>query len=59
MGGSASCVSAQAGSPNGVSLCTWADSDTFGVIASPTMNATQLAAQLRLTRPQVEHAAGK
>jgi hypothetical protein len=59
MGGSASCVGAQAGSPGGVSLCTWADSDTFGVIASPTMDAAQLSAQMRLIRPQVEHAASK
>jgi hypothetical protein len=59
LGGSASCVSAQAGSPSSVSLCTWADSDTFGVIASPTMNATQLSAQMRLIRPQVEHTASK
>jgi hypothetical protein len=59
MGGSASCVSAQAGSPNGVALCTWADSDTFGVIASPTIDVARLAAQMRVIRPQVEHTAGK
>lgn len=56
MGGRAACVSAQANLVGGVALCTWADSDTFGVVASPTMNAGQLEAQMRVIRPQVEHA---
>jgi hypothetical protein len=57
MGGSASCVSAQAGSPNGVALCIWADNDTFGVVASPTMNLAQLSAQMRASRPAFERSA--
>jgi hypothetical protein len=54
LGGSAACVNAQASVPGSVALCTWADNDTFGVVASPTMNATRLDAQLRAIRPMVE-----
>jgi hypothetical protein len=55
LGGSAACVDAQASVPGSVALCTWADNDTFGVVASPTMSATRLATQLRAIRPMVEH----
>jgi hypothetical protein len=55
LGGSAACVNAQASVPGSVALCTWADNDTFGVVASPTMTATTLATQLRVFRPMVEH----
>jgi hypothetical protein len=55
LGGSAACVNAQASVPGSVALCTWADNDTFGVVASPTMSATRLAMQLRAIRPMVEH----
>jgi len=55
LGGSAACVNAQASVPGSVALCTWADNDTFGVVASPTMTATRLATQLRAIRPMVEH----
>lgn len=58
LGGSTSCVtSARSGAPNQVALCTWADSDTFGVVASPTMSLTQLSIELRAIRPVVEHTA--
>ncbi len=57
LGGSAACVNAQASVPGSVALCTWADNDTFGVVASPTMSATRLAVQLRAIRPLVEHVA--
>jgi hypothetical protein len=57
MGGSAACVNANANVTGQVALCTWADNDTFGVVASPTMSATQLADQMRFIRPQVEHPA--
>jgi hypothetical protein len=40
-----------------VALCTWADSDTFGLVASPTMDAVQLGQQMRTIRPSVEHPA--
>jgi hypothetical protein len=57
MGGSAACVKANANVTGQVALCTWADSDTFGVVASPTMSTAQLAAQMRVIRPLVEHTA--
>jgi hypothetical protein len=37
-----------------VAMCTWADGDTFGVLTSPTMSLTELAAQMRAIRPSVE-----
>jgi hypothetical protein len=55
MGGSAACVNAQASVPGSVALCTWADNDTFGEVASTTMNAAMLATQMRVIRPGVEH----
>jgi hypothetical protein len=54
MGGEAACVSRVPGS---VAECAWADNDTFGVVASPTLSVSALAAQLRTVRPQVEHPA--
>ena len=57
LGGSAACVNAQASVPGSVALCTWADNDTFGVVASPTMDARMLASQMRVIRPGVEHLA--
>jgi hypothetical protein len=54
LGGRAACVNTQGSTAGSVALCTWADSDTFGVVASPTMSLTQLAAQMRAIRPQVE-----
>ena len=57
LGGSAACVNAQASVPGSVALCTWADNDTFGVVASPTMTAARLATRLRAIRPMVEHVA--
>jgi hypothetical protein len=57
LGGSAACVNAQASVPGSVALCTWADNDTFGVVASLTMNATRLATEMRAMRPAVERTA--
>lgn len=57
LGGQAACVNAQANVAGSVALCTWADNDTFGVVASPTMDAAQLGAQMRTIRPLVEHSA--
>jgi len=57
MGGQAACVNAQASVAGSVALCTWADNDTFGLVASPTMDSAQLAAQMRAIRPQVERPA--
>jgi hypothetical protein len=52
LGGSAACLPAFSG---GVAECAWADNDTFGVIASPTLSVTELATQLRAARPEIEH----
>jgi hypothetical protein len=53
MGGRAACVNPT----SGVAMCTWADGDTFGVVVSPTMGLTQLAAEMRAIRPTVERPA--
>jgi len=55
MGGNAACVPSQNGR---LAECAWADNDTFGVVASPTLNATKLAAEMRQIRPMVEHQTG-
>ena len=57
LGGQAACVDAQGSAAGSVALCTWADNDTFGVMASPTMDLSQLAAQMRAVRPSVERPA--
>jgi len=57
LGGKAACVNAQNSATGSVALCTWADSDTFGVVASQTMGTSQLAVQMRIIRPGVEHSA--
>ena len=57
MGGRAACVNAQQNVAGSVALCTWADNDTFGLVASPTMDAAQLGVQMRAIRPDVEHVA--
>jgi hypothetical protein len=57
LGGQAACVNARSGAAGSVALCTWADGDTFGVVTSPTMDLSQLAAQMRAIRPSVERPA--
>ena len=52
MAGQAACVPAYSGH---LAECAWADNDTFGFIASPTLSASALSAQLRQIRPLVEH----
>jgi len=54
MGGEAACVSRIPGS---VAECAWADNDTFGVVASPTLSVSALAAELRNFRPELERPA--
>jgi hypothetical protein len=54
LGGSAACLPGVSGHP---AECAWADNDTFGVVLSPTLSATQLAGELRAMRPEVEHLA--
>jgi hypothetical protein len=57
LGGKAACVYAQSSAAGSVTLCTWADRDTFGVVASQTMTLGQLSAQMRAIRPGVERSA--
>lgn len=52
LGGEAACVPGVSGHP---AECAWADNDTFGLIASPTLSATALGKELREIRPLVEH----
>jgi hypothetical protein len=54
LGGAAACVPSASGRP---AECAWADDDTFGLVASPTLSAQGLADELRQLRPQVEHLA--
>jgi hypothetical protein len=55
LGGQAACVPGSTGHP---SECAWADNDTFGLFASPTLSASALGAELRTMRPLVEHRKG-
>lgn len=59
LGGKAACanVSPQASVQGSLALCAWADSDTFGVVYSPTMRAKALGPQMRVVRAGVEHTA--
>ena len=52
LGGEAACVPSAGGNP---AECAWADNDTFGLVASPTLDAQALASELRQMRLQVEH----
>jgi hypothetical protein len=52
LGGEAACVPSSGGNP---AECAWADNDTFGLVASPTLAAPALASELRQMRLQVEH----
>lgn len=52
LGGQAACVPGVGGHP---AECAWADNDTFGLLASPALNASSLAGELRSIRPLVEH----
>jgi hypothetical protein len=54
MTGDAACVPQTS---QGAAECAWADNDTFGVVTSPTLSVSALAAELRDIRPQVEHLA--
>ena len=56
LGGQAACVPGTGGHP---AECAWADNDTFGLIASPTLSAAALGRELRSMRPLVEHVVSK
>ena len=58
LGGRAVCVNAQSGRPGTGALCSWADNDTFGVLASPTMSSSKMAVELRYMRPYLERRGG-
>jgi hypothetical protein len=58
LGGKAACVQDGTGS-NGVAMCAWFDSDSFGEVVSPTMNATALANAMHTVRSSVEVLAPK
>jgi hypothetical protein len=51
LGGEAACVPSSGGNP---AECAWADNDTFGLVASPTLGAQALASEMRQMRLQVE-----
>ena len=52
LGGQAACVPGYSGHP---AECAWADNDTFGLFASPTLSAPALGKELRAMRSLVEH----
>jgi hypothetical protein len=52
LGGAAACVPSLNGR---LAECVWADDDTFGVVASQTLGAPGLAAEMRQVRSVVEH----
>lgn len=54
MGGSAACFEQAAGTADSVAMCAWSDSDSFGILASPTMNAASLADLMVQDRPMIE-----
>lgn len=52
LGGQAACVPGYGSHP---AECAWADNDTFGLFASPSLSAAALGNELRAMRPLVEH----
>jgi len=52
-GGRVACVDSRTRTGD-LAECVWADKDSFGVLASPTMSALRLAQELRDFRPQWE-----
>jgi hypothetical protein len=54
LGGAAACIPSVSGNP---AECAWADSDTFGLVASPTLGAQALATEMRQMRLKVERLA--
>ena len=54
MGGSAACFEQTAGTAGSVAMCAWSDNDTFGILASPALNAAGLADHMVQDRPLIE-----
>ncbi len=53
LGGEAACVQEGTGA-HSLAMCAFFDDDSFGEVASPTMNAAALANAMRTVRPSVE-----
>jgi hypothetical protein len=54
MGGSAACFEQTAGTADSTVMCAWSDSDSFGILTSPTLNAASLADLMVQDRPLIE-----
>jgi hypothetical protein len=54
MGGSAACFEQTAGTADSVAMCAWSDNDSFGILASPTLSAANLANLMVQDRPLIE-----
>jgi hypothetical protein len=54
MGGSAACSEQTAGTSDSEAICAWSDNDSFGILASPTLNAAGLADLMVQDRPLIE-----
>jgi hypothetical protein len=54
MGGSAACSEQAAGTSDSEAICAWSDNDSFGILASPTLNAVGLADLMVQDRPLIE-----
>ena len=54
MGGSAACFEQTAETADSVAMCAWSDNDTFGILVSPTLNASSLANLMVQDRPLIE-----
>jgi hypothetical protein len=52
IGGDAACTPSTGPDP---AECAWADDDTFGLVASPTLGTAALASEMRQMRLQIEH----
>jgi hypothetical protein len=55
LGGEAACVESVGSNADNAAICAWFDDDSFGVLVSPSMNASALAGQLQTFRSAVEH----
>jgi hypothetical protein len=54
MGGAAACTGQTAGTTDGVAICAWNDSGTFGIFMSTTLNSANLANLMEQDRPRIE-----
>jgi hypothetical protein len=54
MGGSAACFEQTAGTADSTAMCAWSDSDSFGILTSPTLSVASLADLMVQDRPLIE-----